>query len=49
MVFTDFLVRARQLGIFEFSGAKKNGHYKFVNNLFPICFAIKSFESNRNV
>lgn len=48
-VFSDFLIRARQLGILEFSGAKKSGHYKFTNNLFPLYFAIKSFESNNLV
>ena len=46
-VFSDFLLRARQLGILEFSGAKKSGYYKFTNNLFPIYFAIKYFESEQ--
>lgn len=41
-VFSDFLIRARDLKIIEFSGAKKSGHYKFTNNLYPIYFAIQS-------
>ena len=46
-VFSDFLIRARQLGILDLSGAKKSGHYKFTNNLFPLYFAIKSLESKQ--
>lgn len=43
-VFSDFLRKARELGIIEFSGAKKSGHYKFTNNLYLLFFAIQYLE-----
>ncbi len=45
-VFSDFLRKARELGIIEFTGAKKSGHYKFTNNLYSLYFAINSLKEN---
>ena len=41
-VFSDFLKRARDLKIIEFTGAPRSGHYKFTNNLYPLYFFIRS-------
>lgn len=43
-VFSDFLKKARDLRIIEFTGAKRSGHYKFTNNLYPLYFAIQSLK-----
>ena len=39
-VFGGFLRRARELGIIEFIGSKRQGTYKFTNNLYPVYFMI---------
>ncbi|MCF0225960.1 MAG: AAA family ATPase [Methanobrevibacter sp.] len=44
-VFSDFLIKARKLGIIEFTGAKKSGQYKFTNNLYGLYFAIISLNT----
>ncbi|MGL6299185.1 MAG: ATP-binding protein [Methanobacteriaceae archaeon] len=45
-VFSDFLRRARDLNIIEFKGAKRSGHYKFTNNLYPIYFLIQALDKS---
>ncbi|KZX14100.1 ATP-binding protein [Methanobrevibacter filiformis] len=43
-VFSDFLIKARDLKIIEFKGAKRSDHYAFTNNLYLIYFLIKILE-----
>lgn len=43
-VFSDFLKRARDLKIIEFTGAPRSGGYTFTNHLYPVYFLIKALE-----
>ena len=43
-VFKDFISRAKELNIIELSSSKKQGVYKFTNNLYPIYFYIQSLK-----
>lgn len=47
-VFDGFLRRANELGIIELVGSKKQGTYKFTNNLYPVYFMIQFLESQKN-
>lgn len=41
-VFSDFLVRCRELGIIDFKEVRGAGEYKFVNNLYTVYFMIQA-------
>lgn len=41
-VFSDFLVRCRELGIIDFKEVRGTGEYKFVNNLYTVYFMIQA-------
>lgn len=43
-VFKDFISRAKELNIIGLSSSKKQGVYKFTNNLYPIYFYIQSLK-----
>lgn len=43
-VFKDFISRAKELGIIELTSSKRQGVYKFTNNLYPIYFYIQSIK-----
>jgi hypothetical protein len=44
-VFSSFLRRAKKLGIIELASSKKQGTYKFTNNLYPVYFMIQHLAS----
>ena len=47
-VFKDFISRAKKLGIIELASSKKQGEYKFTNQLYPIYFLIQTIREDNN-
>ena len=45
-VFKDFISRAKKLGIIELASSKKQGEYKFTNQLYPIYFLIQTIKED---
>lgn len=45
-VFKDFISRAKKLGIIELASSKKQGEYKFTNQLYPIYFLIQTIRED---
>jgi DNA replication protein DnaC len=47
-VFSDFLIRCKELGILESIGRENSGEYQFTNMLYYVYFMVQPLKRNRN-